>query len=66
MELRLYISIGPVAECPLLAQKQTSASALQMSVFGGKVDMPFVVANSKIEVQNFRALFGARSLNRFF
>ena len=46
--------------------KRTCAIALQMSVFGGKVDMPFVVANSKIEVQNFRALFGARSLNRFF
>src|SRR5262249_58140849 len=29
-------------------------------------DMAFVVANSKIKVENFRALFWASSLNRFF
>src|SRR5215475_198300 len=35
--------------------------ALHTSAFGGKA-----IANSKIKVENFRALFLARSLNRFF
>src|SRR5262245_37194615 len=53
----LMSAIGP---------KRTSLVAPHMSAFGGKADMTFVVANSKIKVQNFRALFWARSLNRFF
>jgi hypothetical protein len=37
-----------------------------MSAFGGKATLAFVVANSKIKIEDFRALFWARSLNRFF
>src|SRR5262245_7796371 len=49
-----------------LGPKRTCAIALQMSAFGGKADMAFVVANSKIKAENFRALCWARSLHRFF
>src|SRR5262245_19338835 len=49
-----------------IGPKRTFLVAPHMSAFGGKADMPFVVANSKIKVQNFRALFWAGSLNRFF
>src|SRR5262245_49412442 len=49
-----------------IGPKRTSLAAPHMSAFGGKADVAFVVTNSKIKIENFRALFWARSLNRFF
>jgi hypothetical protein len=49
-----------------LGQKRTFAPQKVMSALPPKADMVFVIAKSKIKVENFWALVWARSLNRFF